>query len=193
MGDTIKGIGGIIRDTAPIGDVVAPWLGDKLDPGGAAERDRVRKAPPVDQRIKDLVSKQSQQAKDFRGNLGNYKEQQSNAAGDVSRRQLASDIAGVQTRANSRGLLYSGLRQGSEIGAASRAGSDLAKKRMQINQEAESQADDYDSQALQSGVGLQQLEQQRLDRDYEYAIEKKKEKSIWGDGSGKLVGGLLGG
>lgn len=182
-------LGGIIRGTAPYGDPIAPLIGDKLDPNGAKGTDYDAQVPPIDPRIIALRDQQLKQATDFRSNLGNYKEQQGTAAADNARRQLATELSGVKSRSNARGLLYSGLREGSEAQTRAKIGSGLNQRQAEMGQSADEQANALENRAIQSGLGVQNLAQQREDQIAKRKLAAEQQKN---QGFGQFAGGIGG-
>lgn len=190
FGGVAPAIGSVIRQTNPY-EPLSQLIGDRLDPNGANEG-KSDMPPPVDPRLAQMRDQQLQQAKSFRTELPTYKDSQFNAAADASRRALAGEVAGVRRSANSRGLLYSGLRQGAEAAASGNAAAALAKRRVAINQESNDRADALDNQALQSGLAIQGLEQNRLDTAYDRALGRQKAKAAAQSSFASGAGGLLG-
>lgn len=130
----------------------------------------------VDPRLKAAAALQSRQADDFRANLGSFKQGQQAMVGDSGRRDLAERMAGIKAGANSRGLLYSGLRAGEEAGAQSDLASNLSSAQRDINVGAEEQARGLDEQAAKSGIAVQQAEQERQNKIYQQAMSNQQQK-----------------
>ena len=137
--------------------------------------------------------KLSKEASDFRDKLPGYKNEAFNIQEDSAKLGLAKDLSDVRKDANSRGLLYSGIRQGAEADTLANFYADQSSERAKINQGAEDIARGMEEKAL--GVGLLgQQEQQALnDRAYDMALQQRAAR---GSGVSKLMGvggGLLGG
>lgn len=143
----------------------------------------------VDPALKQLRDKQAKQAQDYRENMSNMKEEQGVQSQENARQTLANRLANIRAGSNSRGLLYSGLRQGAESQAGTDTAGQVAQERAQINNSVEDQANQLDSTALNSAFQTQGLQQQLNDSAYQDALQRRKQGiSLLG-----TVGGALGG
>lgn len=133
--------------------------------------------PPPDPRLVEIRERQINQAKDYRANMGNEKAQQTRTAQDDSRRGLASKMAGINTAANKRGLLYSGLKQGDMYGAQREEAGNLAQNTAQINQNVENKAQALDSQAITGAYQGAQNQQQMADINMQRALQERQARS----------------
>ncbi len=192
MGDIWQGNKGILGTVAGVGAAINPfdpvmgYANDKLNGTGGRDPN----APwPVDPRLGQIADAQAQQAQQFRSNIPQMSEAQGTAAADDTRRQLAGTVAGVRQNANSRGLLYSGLRQAGEANAGAQAASGLAQKQAGINNNLQGQATTLENQALQSGMGVRQLQQDQYNNAYQRALNAQQQKS---QGQSSLLGGVGG-
>lgn len=103
-------------------------------------------------------SQQYNQAKDFRSNIGNYENQLYSGAQSQTYGSIANNRSNIRSNANSRGLLYSGMRQGAEAGAEARGQAGLAAERSNINSQIEGYGNQLDTQA--TSMGLQDFQNQ---------------------------------
>lgn len=120
------------------------------------------------------VQRQSQLAQDFREQLPHHKNSAMGLATDDSRRDLAKNIADVRSNASRRGLLYSGLRAGAENNAVSQYGSDLARKRAEINSAYDQQADQMDDAAILAGFNNLAITRGAADSEYQAALAQRQ-------------------
>lgn len=117
----------------------------------------------VSPEMRQAMEASQKQAQDFRANIGGYKDNQFNQASNESRKDLSSRLSDIKSQSNSRGLLYSGLRQAGEAGAGAQASAGLAGQRAQINQGAEQQAQGLENSAIKNGLAYQQAQQAAAD------------------------------
>lgn len=152
--------------------------------------------PQIDERVGQLNDEQRSEAGRFRNDLPGLKEQQFNLARDQAAQGLKGQTRDIRQGASSRGLLYSGLRQGAENAAQGSASSGLSAQREAINRKLGQQANEMDQSSIQSGVDLMALRRNREDlmngankSDQERASGAKS--GIMG-GFGSLLGGIAG-
>lgn len=129
--------------------------------------------------------------------LNQQKEGMINQNADSSRGQLAQNMAGIKQSANSRGLLYSGIKQGQEAGAQSEAASNQAGYRAALNASTDKSTEDI--MAGKATMGLDQYQQDvtNAGNAYQQALEKRKQSGgilgaiggAIGAGAGLLMGG----
>ena len=170
-GAAIGSIGGLLGST--IGGVVGG-----TNPGGIFGEAPKPPAPPAeDPRLKEIRERQINQAKDYRANMANEKDSQAKIAQDETRRNLATRMAGINTEANHRGLLYSGLKQGAQYGAQGDAAADLASKTSKINEGVENRAQALDSQALTGAYQGAQNQGQMSDINMQRALQERQARS----------------
>lgn len=131
--------------------------------------------------VKANANRVSQKAKDFRTNIPNYTNTAISGATDTSRAGLANDIEAVKTNANSRGLLYSGVKAQGEGLATANASGKLAGNIQNINTKANSQADQLDQlstkaqgQVANSQVALSGFQATQNQTAYQQALEQMK-------------------
>lgn len=150
----------------------------------------------VDPALKAARDRQITQASNYRTNMANMKEEQGVQSQESARQGLSQKLANIRSGANSRGLLYSGLRQGAEAGAGSDAAGQVAQERAQINTAVEDQANSLDSQALNSAFSVQKAQQELNDSAYQDALKRKSQgMSLMGmvGGAAGSIGGMAAG
>ena len=167
---------------------------DEEDKARYASEDADSAAQAQQEKIQKNADVLSGQAKDFRNNLPNYINSQTDPLVDQSKRSLVNDIYKVKQNASARGLLNSGINEGNQAEARAFESSQLAKGIQDVNVRANSQADYRDQLAAnaQSGaeggaVQLAQYQATQAQTAYEQALQKQAaENSFWGS----LFGGL---
>lgn len=142
-----------------------------------------------EQRKKDAVDKANA---DHTAGVQNQKSQLINQYGDNARMQLAQGLAGVRTGANSRGLLYSGLRQGAEENLRDRTAGQMAQYRTNVNQAADDKVNDYAGQQANLGLQQQNSENQARLNDYQMALKDRGQRQATGAAIGSAVGAIGG-
>lgn len=140
----------------------------------------------------EATEKAAKDAEQRKLDVANSKNAMMNQAGDSARTQLAQKLGQVRSAANSRGLLYSGLRQGAEGNARGQAAGQLAGQRAQINQASDEQMTGLTNQAAQQGVQTYGNQIKNNAQDYQDALARYKQKSsalgALGQGLGALGG-----
>lgn len=150
----------------------------------------------LDPRVKDLQAQQVQQAQDFQNNLPGYQGSLYNQAEANARNSMAQKIADVRSAANSRGLLYSGLKQKEEAGVGGETAANLSRQRANINEQTNAMSNKMNESAIQSGLAMQKAQQEMADQNYRMKKEQadqvnKASQGLLG-GIGKMVGGIFG-
>lgn len=142
----------------------------------------------------EATEKAAQEAEQRKLDVANSKNAMMNQAGDSARTQLAQKLGQVRSSANSRGLLYSGLRQGAEGGARAQSAGALAGKRSEINNASDEQMTGLTNQAAQQGIQTYGNQIKNNAQDYQDALARYKQKSgalgALGQGLGALGGAL---
>lgn len=111
---------------------------------------------------------------------------------------LQEDVKDIRESASSRGLLYSGLRQGSEAAASAERSSEMARGIAQVNRNTElmDMANKLDLQAIDQAFDIQNMEQQRYDLiENEINLLRQQDADIagaLGGFGGNLLGRVLG-
>jgi hypothetical protein len=128
--------------------------------------------PQLDPNIQKLSDQQLKDSQDFQAQDGGLKQSQGNMAADASNMGLAQTGDAINKNANSRGLLYSGLRQGAMAKAQGGAATELSGKQADINSNVTQQVQQMNNQALQSQMGAQNITNQRNALAYNIAMNK---------------------
>lgn len=124
----------------------------------------------------DLQAQNMKNSVDFQNNLANYGGQMYTQAADQSKKQLADTQAGIKTAANSRGLLYSGLRQSAEQGAATNAADNLASTTVGINQGLDQINNANQQQAINTGLDQYKGQVGAAFNAYQQALNSQQQK-----------------
>lgn len=167
-------------------------LGKKMLGGGPGYE-----APPIDPQILAMQNKAQERAKSFRDNMGNVRKEQEGMAEEQARSGLATKIAGNKAGFAGRGLLYSGLKQGADVDAATDSASNLAQQKVGIGQALESQAQDLENQAMGAGMSVAGMQSQALTQKMAFEQAKQQQRGAVLGGlfsaAGQIGGGYLGG
>lgn len=139
-----------------------------------------------------LLNQQQTAAKQFRSGLPAYEQQQYLGAENNARRNLANKMSGITGNYASRGLLYSGLKQGAQSQAGSDTASQLAQQRMGINTGALDMANQMENQAIQSGMQTQAMKQQLKDDEYNRNLQYQQASQQGAGGLTRNLGGGIG-
>jgi hypothetical protein len=124
-------------------------------------------------------------AQQFRKNIG---QTENNMYGQLSsgvNNQMNSQIKGVQQHNSSRGLLYGGVNAGQEGAIRAGAASSLASGKSAINSGVENAANSMDQGAIDTGIAIQQQQQQMQNAIYSNAMAQM-------NASNSAIGGLMG-
>lgn len=160
------------------------------------------------QRNRAAATRAEEERDQFAQNLPDYQNRQVGAASDLAKNRLANDLQASRQNANSRGMLYSGVRQNAEAMDRARASGQLAGNIQGINQRAQGQLDERGQQAVnarQIAAGNEAsfggfLGDQAM-TNYEQALNEQKNQNdffssifgtvgnIVGKGVGMLTGG----
>jgi|SRR6185312_6616931 len=147
-------------------------------------------------RQQDAATRARGAADTFQGNLPTYVGNQVNAASDSAKNQLASDLQKTRASDNSRGMLYSGVRESDEGGTRAQASTQLAGQIQGINQKAQAQGDQLNQQASQaenevakSQISNAQFQAQQQQNTYQQALQQQQNQNSF---FGSLFGGIAG-
>lgn len=124
--------------------------------------------------------------------VGQQQNNVTNQYADSARKQLAQGIAGTRANASSRGLLYSGLRQGDESAQRAQAASGIAANQTQTNQGGEQQLSDWNNQMGQQGMDRTQLQMQKNAAEYKDALAKRGQQQAAIGSAAQGIGSLAG-
>lgn len=111
-------------------------------------------APTVDPRYQSLQDSQDALANNYSKNAATESNDQFAGTAENTRRQLASNIHGIRSSANSRGLLYSGGRIGAESAARVGAANSLDSARAGINQGIYNNETQLNQAPITTGLGM---------------------------------------
>lgn len=145
----------------------------------------------------------SDQADQFHKGMGSYIGGQVDNAQNVARGKLQGDLQQNKEDASKRGLLYSGVKAGTDASAKSYQSGQLASQIQGINNEANSQADAKDKMAgaARSGADASQLSntQNQISQNqstYQQALQQQQnQNNFWQSllgGVGKVGGAIAG-
>ena len=167
-------------------------LRDSAEVGAAFDQGYARLVQQQDQRRQQAQQKQATEMSALQNQKGNL----INQYGDSARRGLAHDLAGVRSSANSRGLLYSGLRQGAEQNMRGQAAGQMANYRAQVNNATADKIDGYSNQQAQRGVAKYGMDNAQNISTYQDALgqrgQRQKQAGQIGGALG-MAGGMLAG
>lgn len=176
---------------------------DAQDTAQYGSEDVDTKAQEIQKASQANADKITGQAAEFRSNLPNYINQQTDPMVDQSKRKLVNDIQDIKQNSNSRGLLYSGVNEGNQAAAKGFESSQLAKGIQGVNTQANDQADYRDQLAANAQAGAAGQEMQLLNYQatqsqtaYEQALKRTQaEQAFWGGLFGSLgsAAGMVGG
>lgn len=141
--------------------------------------------------LESLKAKQAKAASDFRANTAGMQEEQDRTSRMTARQELAANLSNIRSGANARGLLYSGLKQASDVGAEQGAQGRVANESAQTASRLESQARGLEDQAANTGIALQGARQGIADADYSTALANRQERNSAISGIGQGVGNIV--
>lgn len=145
-------------------------------------------------------------AKEFRSNLPGLQSQMAERLTAQSNRNLSENQGKIQQANSRRGLAYGGLNEGLKQKQAAISQSGLASSIQSSNMGLLGAADQMDSDAIGTGVKIQQQQQQIQNQIYQQALAQQSAGnqvagalgglgaavgSIWGP-AGTVAGGLIG-
>lgn len=152
----------------------------------------VKKANFERARIKALGSRLGKEAEDFEQNVDNYTNDQYGLLEKDVQRNLNKGLEQTRKNYSSRGLLYSGLRQGAEAQQRGQAASYLAESRSGIKSELMDMAAEKRKVAAAVGLaGFQQAQdsaRELSNLQMQNAIARRRNAAALGQGIGYAVG-----
>lgn len=167
--------------------IVSQVLGGVTNSLGFGQRPTNVTPTPVDKNYEGLVKQQSNLANQYTKNLPSTQGQLANVAQDQARSQLAQGYQAADRYSNSRGLLYGGLGAGNRAGVENQIAGNLSNQLQQNNLNTTNQANNMQNAALQSGINLQQMQQQSYNQAYNQALANRQQ--ALGQQNG-LLGGI---
>lgn len=205
--------------TSPVGSTVGGFmLGGPLGAGagylagkairGAGQGGEQQQADPYQEKKQaymDALESQRKKMTDisdkFRRDAPAIQEKGIGAIGDEERKNAKSGIQDIRKGASSRGLLYSGLRQGAEAGRIGESQSRIAGRAADLSDKIEQQKDYLDQQAVDAGLNKQSAELGMARSDYANNLKASQERSsgikkiagMIGNVGGMAMGGMGGG
>lgn len=123
----------------------------------------------------NLVNQERGLAQDFRNQMPGYENQMYGDINAQARSDLATQQQGIRRSASQRGLLYSGLRAGSENSAGADVASRAASAKSQIAPGLEKQANALDAQAVQAQQAKQISDLQIANNVFDTALQNYKD------------------
>lgn len=138
------------------------------------------------QNSQNMVQNQNQNYQDFLTKLPQYQNTLNNQTFDQGAAEYNKQKQNIDQSANSRGLLYSGLKQGAEASAANDIAGQTQNKIMQNNANLNNYATNYGSQVSQSNIANQQGNVSAALQNYGYGLQQQAQNN-------QMLGGLLSG
>lgn len=124
-------------------------------------------------------------AQQFRANIPQTENTLYDQMASTQNQNMNAGIKQTQQSNSSRGLLYGGIDAGQEQGVRAGASSALASGKSAINSGVETAANSMDQSAIDTGVAIQQQQQQMQDAIYSNAMAQMNAQN-------GAIGGLLG-
>lgn len=148
------------------------------------------------QRASIAQNKQALQGQyDLQYGLDNQRGQMLSQYESGARQNLAKSLADNRTGANNRGLLYSGIKQGSDADAYGSVASQMANYTGQVNNSQDDQLDQYKGQQAIRGLDRYQLASDAASSDYRTALQRRQtalQQQAQNQGSWASIGGAIG-
>lgn len=196
--DAVSNVGSAVSSAAkaavPI--MTAPILGPLGllfgDSGNEAPTYRGTGGPGAAAYLKPVADKQYEEAQKFRANLPGYIKGQQEMARDEEMQGLQSNIEDVRQDAQKRGLLYSGLRERGEAGAAGATSKKIAQRFNEADVAAREKANKLEAMSADSLASLQELEQAQNDLAFQAAMARFQDKIGAFSSLSQGVGGVAG-
>ena len=143
------------------------------------------------------LQQQQFQAMDFRANAPQMQNTLYNQLSADVNQAAGQGIRAVKQKNSSRGLLYGGINAGNEQGVRATASGQLAKGRSAINQGVMETADQIEQGAINTGLQIQNQQQQMQNAIYANAIARMNADNSQTAGllsaGGMVLGGYLAG
>lgn len=161
--------------------------------------DRIRDArdSQAASKTKQVADQQKALYGDFKRNLSQNKNQAFGLIAGQERNRLNQEMKQNAQSFNQRGLLYSGLKQGTDARSQVQSATNLTQARQGINQQFDTQLEDIRAKRIQTGFDMQANQQMIADMAYQRALESMAAKksalgNVLGIGGG-VAGGVLSG
>lgn len=167
-----------------------------LDPAGALLNKGGDPSPPptpgIDPAIGDQAAQQKKQADDFKASMPGLNNDIFNSVAKTERGNLAGQLSGIKSRDSSRGMLYSGMHQANDMGARVQSGSRLATAKASINTDLSNHLASMNDLAINSGMQLQQNQQDMNNSIYNQALFNMNQNLALGNSVGSAGGRMAG-
>lgn len=124
-------------------------------------------------------------ATEFRSGLPQMQQQMGDQLTKQSGMQMQQNLRGLNEDDSSRGLLYGGLHQGKEARVRGGAQANLAGAMTHMNSGLQNSANSIDQQAIQTGLGVQQFQQQQQNQIYSRALAEMSASNAF---TGNIIG-----
>jgi hypothetical protein len=164
----------------------------KSNPNGFVEQ----YGPKIDETVSGAQKNMFNLQSNFADQRPELEQNLTSAATDAAKGSLADRLYQTKQAANSRGLLYSGIRQGAEEGEKAKASGDLAKNLMSIRGSLDEQQRALSEQAYSSGVNVQSLFQQHANNQMQSDLARQRNDANATNGflgaAGQVGGAALG-
>jgi hypothetical protein len=139
---------------------------------------------------------QNYYATQFRNNIPQTENTLYNQFSSGQNQQMNQGIKNVQQHNSSRGLLYGGVNAGQEGAVRAQTSGALAQGRSAINQSVEGAANSMDQSAIDTGIAIQQQQQQMQNAIYSNAMaQMNAQNGVFGgllSAGGMALGAYLG-
>lgn len=116
-------------------------------------------AATVDPAFSGAVDQANKIASDYAANIPTFAAQTMGIVGNQARQALGSALAQNTQSANSRGFLYSGLKQGADQASQGDYAGNLATARTSVNQNLQNNSNDLNQQAVNIGSQVANAQQ----------------------------------
>jgi hypothetical protein len=175
------------RDQLPEGSGTREDLTTDLE--GTPEERAMRTAQ---EQQKELVNRQIQQAKDFRGKIPGYEQTLYNQIEGQSKSAIADKQQQIKRQANRRGLLYSGLKTGDQTRAASSIASQAACQKAKVAPELEKLAETMDQLAAKTAQANYADDLTTMSQVYDRALTDARARTAQMAQLGEVAGNVSG-
>ncbi len=132
------------------------------------------------------------QANKFRSDIPGYESQIQSQIEGQAKANIAAKQREIRSQMNRRGLLYSGMRAGSENKAQAEISSEAAGQKAKVAPELNKMADDLENQAMQMAQEKFANDLDAANRVYDLAIQRAKERAQNSDAFLRAGGTALG-
>lgn len=168
------------------------WKGDEATiPGIEVSPEQQAQMKYQDDK-KKLADQMAARSREFRGQIPGYEQELYNQIEGQAKNSIAEKQREIKRLANRRGLLYSGLRQGSEASASAQIASKAASQKAKVAPELEQLAETLEQQAAKVAQANfaddLSLASQVYDRALAEARSRMEQLGQFGEVAGTVVG-----